>query len=75
MQRATLGVIYTSGEIAIAMQPITTVTRVKVFYSTVATAQLAGREHKDRVKWVHRQLDPPATIWWSDAVSKHAVVV
>ena len=38
MQRATLCVIYTSGEIAIAMQPTTA---VKVFYSTVATAQLA----------------------------------
>ena len=38
MQRATLGVIYTFGEIAIAM-PHTTA--VKVFYSTVALAQLA----------------------------------
>ena len=38
MQRATLGVIYASGETAIAMQPTTA---VKVFYSTVATVQLA----------------------------------
>ena len=42
MQRATMGVIYTSGEIAIAMQPTSsTAVKLKVFYSTVATAQLA----------------------------------
>ena len=57
MQHATLGAIYTSGEIAIAMQPTTSIKStcshvlllacspalhaVKVFYSTVATAQLA----------------------------------
>ena len=40
MQRATLGVIYTSGEIAIVMHMQPT-TAAKVFYSTVATAQLA----------------------------------
>ena len=71
MQRATLGVIYTSGEIAIAMQPILYTTAVKVFYSTVATAQLAVR---DRVEWVRRQLDPPATFSFPDSVSKRAVV-
>ena len=38
-----MGVIYTSGEIAIAMQPTNTGTSiaVKVFYSTVATVKLA----------------------------------
>ena len=48
MQRATLGVIYTSGKIVIAMQPYCIATAVKIFHSwsTVATAaQLAV--HKD----------------------------
>ena len=33
-----------------------------------------GHEHKDRVEWVHRQLDPPATFSLPDSVSKRAVV-
>ena len=51
MQRATMGVIYTSGEIAIAMQP-TTSTAVKVFYSTVATAQLAVHTETESIGFV-----------------------
>ena len=47
-------------------------TAVKVLHSTVATA--VGRAHKDRVEWVRRQLDPPATFSLPDSVSKRAVV-
>ena len=50
MQRA-LGVIYTSGEIAIAMQP-TTSTAVKVFFSAVATAQLAVHTKTETIGFV-----------------------
>ena len=33
-----------------------------------------GRAHKDRVEWVRRQLDPPATFSLPDSVAKRAVV-
>ena len=33
-----------------------------------------GRAHRDRVEWVRRQLDPPATFSLPDSVSKRAVV-
>ena len=33
-----------------------------------------GRAHRDRVEWVRRQLDPPATFSLSDSVSKGEVV-
>ena len=72
MQRATLGVIYTSGEIAIAMQPTTSTACEGLLLSCCNCA--AGRAHKDRVDWVRRQLDPPATFSLPDSVSKRAVV-
>ena len=92
-----MGVIYTSGEIAVAMQPakrtwrrrlislackrlclacvaVSCSTAVKVFYSTVATAQLAVHTKTESIEWVRRQLDPPATFSLPDSVSKRAVV-
>ena len=53
--------------------PLACRTAVKVFYSTVATAQLAVHT-KDRVEWGSWQFDPPATFSLPDSVSKPAVV-
>ena len=66
MQRATLGVIYTFGEIAIAMRHTTAVLN--------CCTCTAGREHNDRVEWVRRVLDPPATFSLPGSVSKCADV-
>ena len=92
MQRAT-GVIYTSGKIAITMQPAMHMRTWRRCVISRACKRLClaslhcseglvlnccncavGRAHKDRVEWVRRQLDPPATFSLPDSVSKRAVV-
>ena len=103
MQRATMGVIYTSGEIAIDRDAACSLLRAQgagascleharafvwlerlsqLFLTRVVGEGLVlnccncavGRAHKDRVEWVRRQLDPPATFSLPDSVSKRAVV-
>ena len=62
MQRATLGVIYTSGKIVIAMQPYCIATAAPEdlpLMINCCNCSSAGRAQ--RLEWVRRQLDPPAT--------------
>ena len=68
----TLGVIYTSGEIAIAMQPTTSTAACSE--AGLLLLQLRSWPGTQRPSRLGSQLDPPATFSLPDSVSKRAVV-